>query len=220
MDRAIQQFEVNIQSASQLGIIYAAFEHKVTAVIKLEEVLRAELVLAVSAVDCYIHDIVRIGMTNVFAAAGGESNAFINFSVSLGFAKRIAAAPLLDRAALVEEEIRRFHGYKTFQNADSISQALAFIGVQAIWDKVGMLLALSPTDVRRRLDIIVDRRNRIAHESDIDPTMGIGTKYPIDYPMIEQAVSFLDRIVRAIHATVIDMNAAEPANHGTACRRP
>lgn len=39
MDRAIQQFEVNIQSASQLGIIYAAFEHKVTAVIKLEELL-------------------------------------------------------------------------------------------------------------------------------------------------------------------------------------
>jgi hypothetical protein len=123
MNRAIQQFEVNIQSASQLGIIYSALEHKVTAVIKLEELLRAELVLAVSAVDCYIHDIVRIGMTNFFVAAGGESNAFINFPVSLGFVKKISAAPLLDRAALVEEEIRRFHGYKTFQNADSEGNA-------------------------------------------------------------------------------------------------
>lgn len=204
MNRAIQQFEVNLQSARQLGLIFLAFADKVTEAIRLDELLRAELVLAVSAVDCYIHDIVRIGMTRCFSAIGGEPNAYLNFGVSLGLAKQIAAEtsePV--RLTLVEEEIRRLHGFRTFQNAENISQALALIGVKSIWDKVGVLLSIPSIDVRTRLDIIVDRRNRIAHESDINPTMGIGMKYPIDHPMVQKAVDFLERMVRAIHSTVI-----------------
>ena len=204
MNRALQQFEVNLQSAGQLGLIYLAFADKVTEVIRLDELLRAELVLAVSAIDCYIHDVVRIGMTRCFSAVGGEPNAYLNFGVSLGLAKRIVAeASEPVRLALVEEEIRRLHGFRTFQNAENISQALALIGVKSIWDKVGISLSISSSDVRTRLDIIVDRRNRIAHESDIDPIMGIGMKYPIDHPMVQQAVDFLERIVKAIHSTVI-----------------
>ncbi len=202
MRRAIQQFDLNLQSARQLGVIHQAFAEKVTEAEKLDELLRAELVLAVGALDCYVHDVVRIGMTSLFGVASGESNAFRNFGVSLGFAKRIAGCPESDRSALVEEEIRRVHGFRTFQNADCISQALALLGIQAIWDKVGESMALPTVDVKRRLDIIVDRRNRIAHESDIDPTMGIGTKYPIDYVMIRQSLEFLDRVVRAIHSLV------------------
>lgn len=202
MHRAIEQFDLNLQSARQLGLIHQALVEKVTEAINLDELLRAELVLAVSALDCYIHDIVRIGMTHFFTVTSGESNAYRHFGVSLGFAKRIAICSESDRSALVEEEIRRIHGFRTFQNADKISQAFALIGIQAIWDKVGESVSMPPTDVKRRLDIIVDRRNRIAHESDIDPTMGIGTKYPIDYPMICQSVEFLERIVRAIHSLV------------------
>lgn len=187
-----------------MGLIYLAFADKVTEVIRLDELLRAELVLAVSAIDCYIHDVVRIGMTRCFSAVGGEPNAYLNFGVSLGLAKRIVAeASEPVRLALVEEEIRRLHGFRTFQNAENISQALALIGVKSIWDKVGISLSISSSDVRTRLDIIVDRRNRIAHESDIDPIMGIGMKYPIDHPMVQQAVDFLERIVKAIHSTVI-----------------
>jgi len=204
MNRAIQQFEINFQSARQLGVIYSAFSEKVTDAIKLDELLRAELVLAVSALDCYVHDILRIGMTKGFATPGGEPNAFLSFGVSLGFAKRlVASATECERASLVEEEIRRLHGFRTFQNADSISQALSLIGIKAVWDKVGAALSIPSSDARTRLDIIVDRRNRIAHESDIDPTMGLGTKYPIDYPMVYEALEFLASTVHAIQSTVV-----------------
>lgn len=143
-------------------------------------------------------------MTKCFLAVGGEPNAYLNFGVSLGLAKRIVAeASEPVRLALVEEEIRRLHGFRTFQNAENISQALALIGVKSIWDKVGISLSISSSDVRTRLDIIVDRRNRIAHESDIDPTMGIGMKYAIDHPMVQQAIDFLERMVKAVHSTVI-----------------
>ena len=89
------------------------------------------------------------------------------------------------------------------RTADSISQALTLIGIKGLWDKVGAALSIPASDARTRLNIIVDRRNRIAHESDIDPTMGLGTKYPIDYPMMHEAVEFLNSVVHVIHATVI-----------------
>jgi RiboL-PSP-HEPN len=204
MNTALRQFELNLQSAAQLGLIYIAFVDKVTEAIRLDELLRAELVLAVSAVDCYVHDVVRTGMRQCFSAVAGEPNAYLNFSVSLGLAKRIAAETSASvRLTLMEEEIRRLHAFRTFQSAENISQALALIGVKSIWDKVGALLSTPSSDVRTHLDIIVDRRNRIAHESDIDPTMGIGIKYAIDHPMVQQATNFLERIVRAIHSTVI-----------------
>jgi hypothetical protein len=204
MIRALKQFDVNVLSARQLGIIFLAFSDKVTEAICLDELLRAELVWAVSALDCYVHDVVRIGMTQAFDAGSGEPNAYLNFGVSLGFVKRLlTSVSEPDRLALFDQEIRRVHGFKTFQNADSISQALSLIGLKSIWDKVGNTLCMSSTDVRTRLDVIVDRRNRIAHEGDIDPTMGIGEKYPIDFPTVQQAVDFLDSLVHAIQSVAI-----------------
>ena len=83
MNRAFQQFEINLQCTKQLGIIYLAFIDKLTKAISLDELLRAEIVLAVSALDCYVHDIVRIGMVAAFKAGKGEPNAYLSFGVSL-----------------------------------------------------------------------------------------------------------------------------------------
>lgn len=204
MNRALKQFEINLQSTRQLGVIYLAFSDKVTEAIKLDELLRAEVVLAVSALDCYVHDIVRIGMGRAFNATTGEPNAFLAFGVTLGFVKDLlAATSLVEKNALVDQEIRRAHGFKTFQAADNISQALSLIGVASIWDKVGTSIGMSSKDARTQLNVIVDRRNRIAHEGDIDPTMGIGVKYAIDFPMVKSAVDFVDGVTHAINAIVI-----------------
>jgi len=203
MNRAIQQFKVNLQSAQHLGVIYLAFSDKVTEAIPLDELLRAEMVLAVSALDCYVHDLVRIGMARAFAAMADEPNAFLNFGVSLGFVKSLRTCTSeIDTLALVDQEIRRLNAFKTFQSADSISQSLSLIGINGIWDKVGGAIGATSADTRTRLNIIVDRRNRIAHEGDIDPTMGIGIKYPIDVTMVQSAIGFIDAVVHSIQGIV------------------
>jgi len=202
VNRAVQQFEINLRSAKQLGIIYLAFVDKLTQAISLNELLRAEIVLAVSALDCYIHDIVRIGMLSAFKAGKGEPNAYLGFGVSLEFVKNLLSANTEDeKLNLFEHEIRRLHGFRTFQTADNISQALSFIGIKSIWEKVAAFFGITSSDVRTQLDLIIDRRNCIAHEGDIDPTFGIGNKYPIDYPLVEKIVGFLEKIVGAIHKT-------------------
>jgi hypothetical protein len=202
VNRAIQQFEANLESVKQLGVIYLAFVEKVTEAICLDELLRAELVLAVGSLDCYVHDLVRIGMGAAFKAGQGEPNAYLNFGVSLDFVKKLLSLTSeSDRLTLFEQEIKRLHGFRTFQTADNISQALSFIGIRAIWDKVGNVLGMNSVDVRTQLNLIVDRRNRIAHESDVDPSLGVGNKYPIDFPLVAEAVGFLDTIAHAIHQT-------------------
>ena len=114
MNRAIQQFEANLESARQLGLIYSAFIDKVTEAICLDELLRAEIVLAVGALDCYVHDVVRTGMATAFRAGQGEPNAYLNFGVSLDFVKRLLTTnDQNDRLNLFEREIRRLHGFRT-----------------------------------------------------------------------------------------------------------
>ena len=191
-------------NARQLGVIFEAFHEKMTKAFSLDEVLRAEIVLAVSALDCYVHDVVRIGMTRALALSSGEPNAYLNFGVSMQFVKRLlrASSPR-DRASLLDQEVRRLHGFKTFQNTESISQALSLLGIRGIWDSVGLVLGMPSRDVKTRLALIVDRRNKIVHEGDIDASLGIGSKYPIDLPAVHQAVSFLESLVKSIHRAIV-----------------
>ena len=203
MNRALVQFESNLRSTRQLGIIFQAFHGKVTNAISLDELLRAEIVLAVSALDCYVHDVVRIGMVKSFQRMPGETSAYLNFRVSMQFVERLLQTPLPDEGrSLLDQEVRRLHGYRTFQNADNISQALSLIGVAGMWDEVGIVLGMSSADVRTRLGLVVDRRNKIAHEADIDPSTGIASKYPIDFATVREAVAFLEELVKSMHGVI------------------
>ncbi|MBF0235444.1 MAG: hypothetical protein HQK65_20770 [Desulfamplus sp.] len=54
------------------------------------------------------------------------------------------------------------------------------------------------------MDLIVDRRNKIAHESDIDPALGIGEKYPIDPDMVNISIDFLEEVVNTIFSITME----------------
>jgi len=202
MNRAIDQFNINIETVKHLGVIYSAFENHLTPAVDLSDILRSEIVLAVSALDCFVHDLVRIGMSKIFEESGGGPQAFLNFSISVQSVKRIIDAATTDEQKYYfEKEIRRLHG--TFQSSDNISQALSLIGIKRIWNKVGDSLFVSSDDVRNHLDLIVDRRNKIAHESDIDPSLNIGVRYPIDSVMVDDSIDFIEKIANSLYSITV-----------------
>ncbi|BAZ80312.1 hypothetical protein NIES73_15630 [Sphaerospermopsis kisseleviana NIES-73] len=43
------------------------------------------------------------------------------------------------------------------------------------------------------------RRNKIAHEADIDPTFGLENRWTIDELMVGDAVDFIEPVVESIH---------------------
>ena len=62
MKPAFDQFRTNIVRVRNLGSIVDALASQTTGVLDLSDVLRAEIVLAVSALDQFVHEIVRLGM--------------------------------------------------------------------------------------------------------------------------------------------------------------
>lgn len=55
-----------------------------TSVLNLSDMLRAALVLAVSALDYYIHEVVTLGMLEIHQGLRPEPPAFSRFQISLG----------------------------------------------------------------------------------------------------------------------------------------
>ena len=56
--------------------------------------------------------------------------------------------------------------------------------------------------VKVRLTAIINRRNQIAHEADLDPT-NPGNRWPIDNILTEDALDYIDRMVHAIYKSVV-----------------
>ena len=56
-------------------------------------------------------------------------------------------------------------------------------------------------EVKAHLILIVDRRNKIAHEADLDPTYP-GTRWPISIVDTTNAVDFIEKICKTIHSVI------------------
>ena len=82
MKRVLSQFKENIERVRNLHATYKILSIETTDAIDFSDLLRAELVLVVSAIDYYIHEIVRVGMLEVFQGKRTETPSFKNFNVS------------------------------------------------------------------------------------------------------------------------------------------
>jgi hypothetical protein len=165
----------------------------------LTDILRASIVSAVSAIDTFIHDITRIGMVEIFQNARPTTDAFGRFSISMGNVLSVIATP--GDTKWLENEIRRQHGWLSFQHPDKIADALRFFCGKDLWKEVGFRLAIDPKSVKNRLALIVDRRNKIAHEADMDPTSP-GSRWPIDELLVQEVIDALEQIGDAIFHVV------------------
>ena len=81
--------------------------------------------------------------------------------------------PTEDSEQWLENEIREKHSYKTFQKPDKIAEAIRLISDKQLWIEVGAKINKPAKDIKQELSLIVERRNKIAHEADIDPTFHI-----------------------------------------------
>ncbi len=105
----------------------------------------------------------------------------------------------LDNASWLEDEVRERLGYQSFQQPDKIADAIRLISDKKLWDEVSTKLGIATKDIKQRLSAIVDRRNKIAHEADINPTFGIGSRWNIDEILVNDAVDFIEQVVESIH---------------------
>ncbi len=244
MQSALDQFRISIGRVRDLIAIHSSVKAQATGALDVSDMLRAALVLAVSALDYYVHEVVTLGMLEIhrgsrpepLPSANTNQSAFSRFQVSLGCARqdRLAAIDIaswleaeiqqtqnyafleqlhsdlipaisnsivsrLDNTSWLEDEIRARLGYQSFQQADKIASAFRYISDKKLWDEVAIQMNRSTRDIKQRLNSIVDRRNKIAHEADIDPTFNIGSRWNIDEVLVDDAVGFIEMLVENIH---------------------
>lgn len=154
MQVAIDQFRVNIARVRNLGFIHNTLDVQTTAAIDLSDILRSELVMAVSALDHYIHEIVRLGMLEVYRGIRPETSAFLRFQISLESVRQVVSAPMSDN--WLDTEIRERHGWRSFQQANHIADAIRLISDISLWEQVSTHLGIQAQDVRQELNFIAD----------------------------------------------------------------
>jgi hypothetical protein len=198
MQSAIDLFRISIGRVRDLTAVHNSLKAQASSVLDLSDMLRAALVLAVSAVDYYIHEVVRIGMLEIHRGLRPEPPGFSRFQISLGSARAgINAGQNMD--SWLEDEIRQRHSYKSFQQPDAIADAIRLICDKKLWEEVSTNMSRPAKDIKQQLNLILDRRNKIAHEADIDPTLSIGNRWPIDELLVNEAVDFIEQVVESIH---------------------
>ncbi|WXA81106.1 hypothetical protein LV483_34805 [Pendulispora rubella] len=164
----------------------------------VSDLLRAQIVLAISAFDTLVHELTRLGMLEAAAGKRTVVDTFQRFQVSFESVQLSAGASTLD---WLDAEIRRKHSFLSFQTPDKVADAIRLISSVSLWNSVGSHLGKSPTDIKKELQLIVDRRNKIAHEADGDPSFP-GTRWPIDPIMVNRAIDFLEAVGKAIFLSV------------------
>ncbi|MBW4517968.1 MAG: hypothetical protein KME11_22435 [Timaviella obliquedivisa GSE-PSE-MK23-08B] len=246
MQSALDQFHISIGRVRDLIALHNSVKAQATGALDVSDMLRAALVLAVSALDYYIHEVVTLGMLEIhrgqraepIPSANATQSAFARFQVSLGGARQdrltvidihswleseiqqaqgyaflqqshtVSAliptisnsiANRLNNISWLEGEIRERLGYQSFQQADKIAEAIRYISDKILWNAVAIQMTKPAKDIKQQLNSIVDRRNKIAHEADIDPTFNIGSRWSIDDVLVGDAVDFIEILVESIH---------------------
>ena len=184
-----------MQRARDLVLLKAHFARQATGALNVDDILRAALVMAVSALDHFVHEVVRTGMLEIQAAKRVPTSAFLRFPIALGKTQVAMSAPI--STTWLEEAIREAHGWQTFQHPDKIADAIRLVSGVKLWEEVGKHHGTDATNVKTTLSAIVDRRNKIAHEADMDPSFP-GQRWPITDLLVQDAIEFLERTARAV----------------------
>ncbi len=200
MQTALDQFRASIQRVRDLHALYNYFSTATTPALDLSDLLRAQIVLCVSALDFYIHELTRLGMIEIIEGKRAATPAFLRFRASLdGVMTGMQPGAT---SAWLDAEVRTQHSLLSFQQADKVADAIRLISTVELWNDVGVRLQTPANDIKNNLQLVVQRRNKIAHEADIDPSYP-GLRWPITSADVTSATDFVERICETIHQVVV-----------------
>jgi len=205
----LAQFEAVWGRCAQLSTLHVYLENNVSGIMQPDELLRAEWVARVSALDLYVHELVAQAMLATFEGRRPASPAYLKFQVSTETLNRVrAAATPSDASAAFDLYVRSYLGRVTYQAPDDIAEGVRLCSTIELWNEVALRLGATPATkaekargLRTDLSLVVRRRNIIAHEGDLRQSP-VREPWPISRADLALVASQIDRVVRAIDAVV------------------
>lgn len=197
MNKAIDAFRTSMDRARHLGGLHEALSSLTTSAVDASDLLRAQIVLGVSALDYYVHEITVLGMVAVFEGRRPPTPAFLKYRVAMDS----VLSGTSTACSWFESDIRERHSYLSFQQPDKIADAIRLFSDVKLWQHVALQLAMSEQDAKVRLKLIVDRRNKIAHEADVDPSFP-NMRWPISKTDVDKSLAYIAQIGESIYVAV------------------
>lgn len=208
--KPIDHFEAVWERCSHLSAMQAFLAANVAGVLKPDELLRAEWVARVSALDLYIHELVAQMMLNIFETRRPTTQAYKAFMLASDTVDRIRHAPTSQEAsAAFDLEVRRQLGIISYQQPEKIADGIRMCSSVELWNAIALHQGSSQQDkvakaklLKRQLTTIIDRRNKIAHEGDLQPNAIPITAWPICQADLVIVSDFIGKLVISIDICV------------------
>lgn len=193
----------------EIEALHAYLAGRLTAAISADELLRAEWMARVSALDLYVHELVAQSMVRIFEGTRKSCPGFSKFHCSSDVLLRIKDAPTLaDASAAFDLEVRSKLSRVTYQFPDDIADGIRLVSACELWNDVALAKGATATtksglakSLKKDLSLIVERRNKIAHEGDLQPSIP-RTPWPISRVDVSYAAGFIEDLVRTIDGIV------------------
>jgi hypothetical protein len=173
------------------------------------ELLRAEWVARVSALDLYVHELVAQRMVEIFEGMRPVTPAYLKFQISTETLNRIrTAATPSEASAAFDLYVRTYLSRLTYQAPDDIADGVRLCSTIELWNEVALELGATSTTkmdeakkLKKQLSLLIQRRNIIAHEGDLQQSP-LREPWPINRADLTFVGYQIERLVRAIDAVV------------------
>lgn len=159
-------FEGNLGRATDLVGLGQAIGAMTVGRVNGSEMYRSALMLAVGALDSYVHGLVLDRGVDIILGRLPSTSEDRKISLHLrGVNEIVAAATPAERELAARKFFAERLTTETFQNPDDVGKALAVVGVPKVWS-----LAFPNAEAAKlKLSLVVRRRNAIVHQCDADP---------------------------------------------------
>lgn len=135
------------------------------------DILRSQIVLLMSSIDFYIHEIVKYGVIKIFNKEKARTKDYESVIVSIECVEKAVINP--EAVDWLEESIIVQNKFKSFISLSKMRRALRIISNKKIMDesirKTSTEIGMSEKVFKEKLDKLYERRNCIVHQTDRNP---------------------------------------------------
>lgn len=200
MHNAVAVFDNSIQESRNQNALFNHIKGQGIP-FNVDDLLRGQIVTAMAAFDKLMHDLIRIGMVQIFTGGRVKTPKYLAEGIDMQTHEAIKSAILPPPELVFEQAVVRKLSRLSFQDPVKVSDGLSLIwDEKQKWEKIGAILRKSAKDAQTELKLIAQRRNAIVHKSDMDPVTH--AKTPIASKDANDVTDFLQACGRAIHSLV------------------
>jgi len=202
MYSAFSLFKANMGEAKNLTSLYEYLESSIKSPLSFDDLLRSQIVYSVSAFDKLIHDVVRIGIMEIFTCKRQPTPKYMAETISTSIYNELVSATVPPKEYIFEQAIVKRLKTVSYQDPEKVAEGLSYIWEEKQkWQKIAVKMMTSDNTAKTTLKLIISRRNSIVHEADIDPSTN--QKYSISKTECQSITEFLCKCGEAIVDLVV-----------------